>query len=263
MEGWMRDLPPAGFQINKPSGGREYETAGAEMKRSASESISRQTWRKPCTPMATCARWPSHGRSFHMYAVHSACVWGPRLHSATAMLHLTSQSGRKWVYRPIYNWQDWSFCFLKWVWRQNAGHKWGWGEEWLIQGYFLSSPKTTRVSPSVCASLIHSDTGVDFLWARLARERKMHMHRLTQFWPHHLLLYDVELLTPLNLMSLFDVRLYIKLTPVFVITNTVSQFDRTMADGGRIWESCIIINSFIYISVWNHLWHRNDTPLTP
>ncbi len=57
MEGWMRDLPPAGFQINKPSGGREYETAGAEMKRSASESISRQTWRKPCTPMATCARW--------------------------------------------------------------------------------------------------------------------------------------------------------------------------------------------------------------
>ncbi len=57
MEGWMRDLPPAGFQINKPKGGREYETAGAEMKRSASESSSRQTWRNPRTPTATCARW--------------------------------------------------------------------------------------------------------------------------------------------------------------------------------------------------------------
>ncbi len=57
MEGWMRDLPPAGFQINKPNRGREYETAGAEMKRSASESSSRQTWRNPRTPTATCARW--------------------------------------------------------------------------------------------------------------------------------------------------------------------------------------------------------------
>lgn len=66
-------------------------------------------------------RWLPVPGGFTRHVFSYVCsALGLRLRTAApeckSMLRLTSQSGRKWAYRPISNWQDWSFCFLKWVW---------------------------------------------------------------------------------------------------------------------------------------------------